>query len=296
MVIANKRRAVLEVPGNVPKMLAKAGALKVDVLMFDLEDSVPAAAKDKAVARKLIAQVLEEKSYNSTEISVRINPTDSIHFFDDVFWLKKKQCDSVFLPKVRSSREYFFVEELFDKIGISQDVKIVLIVETPGALLDLTEIAKSARRLNGLVAGGFDYTLECGSNALNAIAGIGGELEKGHLIQMRQTVVAVARAYGLSAIDGLLVARPKDSDALRLAASDARKTGFNGCIVFYPPMVDVVMEVFQPTGAEVEWAQKVIGLHAQSVAEGRAAFQMEGVAILPHHVTVAQQIIDLSSA
>jgi citrate lyase beta subunit len=61
-------------------------------------------------------------------------------------------------------------------------------------------------------------------------------------------------------------------------------------------MVDVVMEIFQPTGAEVEWAQKVIGLHAQSVAEGRAAFQMEGVAILPHHVTVAQQIIDLSSA
>ena len=50
------RRSVLSVPGHVEKMHHKALGSKADVIMFDLEDSVPLDAKIEA-RKKIIASL-----------------------------------------------------------------------------------------------------------------------------------------------------------------------------------------------------------------------------------------------
>ena len=285
------RRTVLEVPGNVQRMLDKATGLSVDVLVFDLEDSVQDTIQHKAEARSLISEVLERADIAAREIGVRINAPDTKHYADDIAWLNDKKLDLVFLPKVSSESVYAEVEAEIDRTGIDATTGIALIVEHPGALEDLGDIARKANRLSMLVAGGYDYTLECGSNALNAMAGLGGLLSDGHLTYMRQRVVAVARARGLTPIDGILVAKPKDNERVRAAADRSRQNGFEGCMVFYPPMLEAVDAAFTPTNQEEAWARRVIAAHADAVEAGRGAFVLDGVAMLAHHVTVAKQIL-----
>ena len=41
-------RSLLFIPGNQPKMLAKASSVSPDAFVLDLEDSVPAAEKKNA--------------------------------------------------------------------------------------------------------------------------------------------------------------------------------------------------------------------------------------------------------
>lgn len=43
-----KRRSILSVPGHVARMHQKAAASDADVVMLDLEDSVPVSEKEKA--------------------------------------------------------------------------------------------------------------------------------------------------------------------------------------------------------------------------------------------------------
>lgn len=290
--MAKIRRSIIEVPGNIEKMLAKARSFQADVLVLDLEDSVPRTPEDKATARRLIAEFLRSpEPVVAREVAVRINASDSEWFFDDVQWLAAQRLDAVMLPKVRSIREYIFIEELLDRLKLPAATSTIVIVETPGAMLELPEIARAARRLDGLVAGGFDYTIECHSTALNGMLGLGGEMVQSHLALLRQTVVAVARAQGLSAIDGPLLAQAKDNEALRAAVQAARLNGFDGCMVFYPPMLDVVHEVFAPTAAEQHWAQRIRTHHAEAVKQGRAAFQLDGKVVLPHHLIVAERIL-----
>ena len=65
-------RSYLYVPGNDPAKLARATQRGADALIVDLEDAVPADAKDEA--RAIVAAWLPEADDESTEIWVRINP------------------------------------------------------------------------------------------------------------------------------------------------------------------------------------------------------------------------------
>jgi len=286
-----KRRTMIEVPGNKSKMLEKARDFKADVLVLDVEDSVPRTTAGKSDARALIGKFLEGPPPLAGEIAVRINAAESEWFFDDIHWLVGKNPATVILPKVRSCREYIFIEELLDRIGIAPSIGTMIVVETPGSLVELNEIARSSRRLTGFVAGGFDYSIEVGSTALNPMCGLGGEMIQTHLALLRQTIVAVARLHGLNAIDGPLLARAKDDAALRAAVLAARANGFDGCMVFYPPMLDTVHELFSPTDEELHWARRINEASAAAAAEGRAAFQLDGMVILPHHVTMANRML-----
>lgn len=287
------RQSILEVPGNVEKMLDKARGFNVDVLTLDLEDSVPRTPVAKADARRLVAQFLrQERPASVREVVVRVNPSDTEWFFDDMRWLVDQPVDAVMLPKVRSVREYIFIEELMDRLRVPSTVTTMMIVETAGAMVHLAEIVKCARRLDGLIAGGFDYTIDCRSTALDSMIGLGGELGQSHLLLMRQTVVALARAHGISAIDGPLISNAKDNAALRAAVVAARQNGFDGCMVFYPPMLEVVREVFAPTPEQIEWALRIRQKHTEAVTQGRAAFQLDGLVVLPQHIAIADRILD----
>ena len=94
------RRSVVEVPGNVERMVKKAETIQADVLMLDLEDSVPTTDEAKEDARRLVGQFLDNGHYVAGEIAVRVNAPDSPWFFDDVSWVTERSLSALAVPKV----------------------------------------------------------------------------------------------------------------------------------------------------------------------------------------------------
>ena len=76
------RRSMLYVPACVPRFLAKGRTLKVDSLIFDLEESV--LVERKLEARRNAAAALKEGGYGHREVVVRVNRHDSAWGLDDL--------------------------------------------------------------------------------------------------------------------------------------------------------------------------------------------------------------------
>jgi citrate lyase subunit beta/citryl-CoA lyase len=143
------------------------------------------------------------------------------------------------------------------------------------------------------MSGGFDYTLETGSMSLLAID---GSMDDSHLTLNRQLVLAHARARGWNALDGLLIANPKDFDDARAAATRSRRLGFDGCALYYPPHVPIVNEVMSPSPVELQWAHDVLSAYEESNAAGRAAVYVGGRAVLPQHYKIAKRLQERAAA
>src|SRR5262245_10609130 len=92
------RRTVMEVPGNVPRMLDKARGFDADVLMLDLEDSCLDDAA-KVEGRRLIGDAVRAGGFRAREIGVRVNEATSRHFLDDAQFVVESGISTVFLPK-----------------------------------------------------------------------------------------------------------------------------------------------------------------------------------------------------
>src|SRR5258706_14324288 len=69
-------RSLLYVPVNVEKYVDKAHTRGADCILLDLEDSVPAAEKDRA--RTLVASAAARVRRGGADVAVRINRPDSM--------------------------------------------------------------------------------------------------------------------------------------------------------------------------------------------------------------------------
>lgn len=284
------RRSMMEIPGNVPSMLEKARNLEPDILMLDFEDSVPTTDEAKRQARRLIAEFVQRGEWRAREVVVRINRPGHRWCLEDLAAVARLPIDGVLLSKVYSLAEYCFVEQQLELLGAPSSVLIHFPIETPGSLLDLPQIAQTARRLTSVIAGGFDYCLEVSQESLMP----GEDCEharKELLASMRSQVLAVARAYGLTAMDGLVVHDPRDPVLVAAAARSAKLAGFDGGAIYHPAMIAPCNAAFSPSLDDVSWAREVITRLDEARALGRAATLWDATAVLPQHYVVAQGIL-----
>ena len=68
--IMKPRRTTLSVPGHIEKMHVKASQGDVDVIMLDLEDSVPLEAKESARARVVLRHLEKQPDRHAFQASV----------------------------------------------------------------------------------------------------------------------------------------------------------------------------------------------------------------------------------
>src|ERR1700730_11249182 len=95
------RRCQLSVPGSSEKMMAKAAALDLDYVFFDLEDAV--APDYKKTARGKIVQALNTLDFGRTVRCVRINDTTTRYCYGDIIEVVKgagEKLDLIIIPKV----------------------------------------------------------------------------------------------------------------------------------------------------------------------------------------------------
>ena len=290
------RRSVLSVPGHVEKMHAKACQSKTDVIMLDLEDSVPVVAKPDAPT--IIIKSIKSLDWKNKTLSVRISGLDTPFGYRDLKAIGETvghRIDTVVLPKTDDAGDVHFVSRMLDGIemhrGFSNRIGIEAIIESAHGLANVNRIAKASDRLKTLVFGIADYSASIGAR-LVSISGHGEEEDvyPGHRwhFEMSRLVMA-AKAQNLMVIDAPY-GNFKDLDDLERACTMACALGFDGKWAIHPNQLETINRVFSPSEADVARAVKVLAAYKTAKTDGRGAAAVNGRMIDGATVRLARQL------
>lgn len=281
------RRSVFEAPLMNERKWGKVPEIPADVFIADMEDSVPPDLKLEARARVL--ELVSDPSYfGSREFLCRPNNLSTPWGRDDLEALAEAKAPFILYPKVRTVEEIETVRAILDRHGASPE--IMLIVETPQAVLHLEEIA-SCPGVTSLMFGPGDLSFETGTSLLD-----GSEPFQEGFLYARSRMILVGRALGLETIDAVFLADLKDLERLREAARRSRLMGFTGMVSFYPPQVPVINEVMNPSPDEAARAGRIVEGYEEARGRGLAAVTIDGRAITVHEYRLAQRVVKVAEA
>ncbi len=265
-------RTALFVPGNRPERVDKAVRTAADVVIIDLEDAVPYAAKKQA------SRIAQEKimQYKGRNIFVRINSLDSEFIRDDLKTVVVEDLSCIIIPKIETGNnirqidEYLFKEE--ERKGIKPGtVSIIPLIESAAAVENVFQIASiktDPNRLFTLAFGAADFTLDMGISMTKT-----GE----ELFYPRARIAIACRAANIaSPLDTPFMVDIKNTKTLETDAKTARQLGFQGKLCIHPVQLETCNRLFSPTEEEIESAQKVVRAFDQAEATGSAVFLLDG--------------------
>ncbi|PID73433.1 MAG: CoA ester lyase [Desulfobacterales bacterium] len=292
------RRSILSVPGHVKKMHVKSSAGDADIIMLDLEDSVPVDAKQEA--RRTVISSIREIDWGGRAISVRINSLDTPFAWRDLTEVAREvgtRVDSIVVPKVNHPGDIHFVDRLLDGIELetrpSRPLTVEASIETAEGLKAAPEIASASGRLISLVFGIADYSASVGAR-LVSISGHGEKEEEiypGHRWHFPLSrMIMAAKASGLLAIDAPF-GNFRDDEGLRRNAAMACAIGCDGKWAIHPAQTAGINEIFSPSPEDIERARKVLAAADAALDAGRGAVAVDGRMVDQATVRLAAQLV-----
>ena len=274
--VVRPRRSLLFVPGSRQRALDKALTLPADGLIFDLEDSVPPAARPAARERVRAAlgapgdggsqrseqlgrpererrrpergRPRPERERPRPERVVRINRLADDDGRRDLAALAGCALDAVLLPKVESAAEVTDAIAAMDEAGIVPTAALWIMAETPRGVLSLDEICGAAPRLACVVVGAEDLS-----------AGLRVPVTAGRLglLHVLSHCVLVARAHGLAVLDAVCPLI-EDGQGLERLCEQGRNLGFDGKTLVHPSQVEAANRIFRPQPDELAAARAMV--------------------------------------
>ncbi len=289
-------RSILSVPGHVEKMHAKACQSDADVIMLDLEDSVPMDAKPDAP--DIVIQSIRALDWGEKTLTVRINGLDTPFAYRDLKTIGEAvgdHIDSVVLPKTDHPGDVHFVSRMLDGIemhkGFTTPVGIEAIIESARGMDAVSRIAQASDRLKALVFGIADYSASIKAR-LVSISGHGEEADiyPGHRwhFEMSRLVMA-ARANNLMVIDAPY-GNFKDFNGLKSACAMTCALGFDGKWAIHPSQIGTINQIFSPSKADIARALKIIAAYEKAKVRGRGAAAVDGRMIDGATLRLARQV------
>ena len=293
------RRSTLSVPGHIEKMHVKASQRSVDVIMLDLEDSVPVEAKQSA--RHRIIESIHALDWQDTTLTFRINGLDTPFGYRDLLEVVEAagpNIEAVVVPKVNHPGDIHFVSRMLDGIeaanGFPNRINIEAIIESAEGMEQISRIAKASDRLITLVFGIVDYSASIGAR-LVSISGHGEKEEEiypGHRWNFEMSrIVMAAKAHGLLAIDAPY-GNFKDPAGLQRSAALACALGYDGKWAIHPDQIDIINQVFSPSREDVDRAIKVLTAYKEAQEKGLGAVAVEGRMVDQATVRLARQLYE----
>ena len=253
-------KSMLFMPGNNPGMLFSSSVLGADAIIIDLEDAVSASEKD--AARILVREYLTNFD-NPTDVLVRVNPTDTPYFYDDMEMLMGVKVDAIMLPKA-SVESVELADKFLNEKG--SDNKIFALIETAMGVEDSLRILSASERIIGVLLGAEDLTLDLGAERTKASE---------EIRYSRQKIVAVSKALEIQAIDTPFT-DTDDMEGLVKDAEFAKAMGMTGKAAISPRHVSSINKVFSPTDGEVEHAVRVCEGAIDAKEKGLGAWSLDG--------------------
>lgn len=254
-------------PGNNPGMLVSADNLEADAIIYDLEDAVSTSQKD--AARDLVANALRTLSYKNSIVTVRINPTDSPYWKDDLRAIIPAGPDGLVIPKSNkdTAKEVFdFIDAFTKEKNIENNLRYYMLVESARGILELEDIVKQSDKIEGLLLGAEDYTVDMQVKRTEGSA---------EIAFARYRIATVAKAYGLNAIDTPYTDLD-NKEGLKKDTDFVKTIGFNGRLIVGPRQVFAVNEMFSPSQAEIEDAKIIVSQAEEAERKGLGVFSFRG--------------------
>lgn len=233
------RRTMLFLPGNTPNMLINGDTLGADTIIFDLEDAVSPDEKD--AARILVRNALRYQSYGGCETVVRINPTDTAFWKEDLKAVIPLKPDVIMPTKVSGGHMIREVSACMAEVeraaGIEEGtVKILPLIETAMGVEKAFDIASADARVIGLFLGGEDFTADLHCKRTK---------EGNEIFYARTRLVCAARACGIEAYDTPFT-DVEDMEGLEKDTEFAKSLGLPAKQSFHPAMWTLSMLYFLP--------------------------------------------------
>jgi citrate lyase subunit beta/citryl-CoA lyase len=245
-------------------MVEKAAGLDVDAVVFDLEDSVPAA--EKQAARAGVRAALANWPAGAPRTYVRVNPPRNREIDADAEALANAPGAGVVVPKVDRSLE---IEMLAKPLGLARR-DVIVTVETPRALLHLEELADHPL-VDGLCLGGEDLAFALGMRRTPS----GDEFTIPRFL-----LLAAARAAGIAAYDSICP-EFRDLDVLARDAGRAAALGMDGKFAIHPAQAPVIRDAFRPGEDELARARAAVDAYDAALERGEGAVAVDGQMIDP---------------
>ncbi len=271
----NPGRSWLFVPGNRDRMIAKAASVGADVVMFDLEDSVPPEEKANALGK--VSRHLARQPTSSTRgdtkpaAFVRVNRAEGEGLAAQLGPVVRGGLVGICIPKVESPGDVATVSDMLSEFEAraslpAGSVWVQPIIETAIGLLHAEQIAGCDTRVLALAFGAEDFALDMGIDRLDAAA---------ELDQARWHVSVAARAAGVLAVD-CVYPRIDDEDGLIQETTRAKQMGYQGKLIIHPRQIEAVHSAFAPTRREIEDAQHTVEAYEAARLEGKGVTALDG--------------------
>jgi citrate lyase subunit beta/citryl-CoA lyase len=303
------RRSELSTPAHSTKMIAKAAGSDADLVFLDLEDAVAPSAK--VASRANVVAGLNELDWGTKTRACRINSVSTTWCHDDIIEVVTgagANLDVLIVPKVKSPRDVWFVEDLLTqlegKLGLPVGrIGLEILIEETEALARVDEIAGSSPRLEALILGVGDLSASQGirtghiggqasDDTTNGEASGTGARYPGDMWHYaRNRMIVAARSHGLDPIDGpyAAIANP---DGYRTEATWAAALGAVGKWAIHPSQIPIANQVYAPTPTEIERARGAVRAVREAEAAGIGAAQFQGMMIDAATARIFDAVLD----
>ena len=282
-------------PASNPKMVAKLPdlATKVDVLLANLEDGVPAT--DKEAARQGLVDVGRSVDFGTAQFWTRVNSLDSPWGLDDLLTAVTEvgdKLDVIMIPKVEGAEDIHYVDRLLAqleaKAGLERPILLHAILETARGVANVEEICGASPRMQGLSLGPADLAANRRMKTTRVGGGHpdylvrqdppGGDIEAERAIYQQDLWhYTIARMVDACQANGIFAYYGPFGDIADVVACEDqfRNAYLLGCVgawSLHPTQIDIARRVFSPDVADVTHARRVIA----AMGDGTGAVMLDG--------------------
>jgi malyl-CoA/(S)-citramalyl-CoA lyase len=286
-------RMIHFVPPHIEKVRAKVPELvsQVDVVLGNLEDAIPADAKE--AARTGFIAMAKSCEFGDTGLWTRINALNSPWVLDDITEIVAaigQKLDVMMLPKVEGAWDIHYLDQLLAQLearnGVTKPILIHAILETAEGVNNVESIAAASPRMHGISLGPADLAA---SRAMKTTRVGGGHPDYKVLadatapdapraaFQQDLWHYTIAKMVDACAATGIKPFYGPFGDFADGAACEAqfRNAFLMGCVgawTLHPSQVPIAKRVFSPDPAEVAFAKKIIA----AMPDGSGAVMIDG--------------------
>src|SRR6478672_4452627 len=289
-------RMIHFVPPHIEKVRARVPELisQVDVVLGNLEDAIPADAKE--AARAGFIAMAKENDFGKTGLWTRINALNSPWVLDDIREIVGAvghKLDVIMLPKVEGAWDIHYLDQLLAQLeakhAVQKPILIHAILETAEGVENVSSIAAASPRMHGISLGPADLAA---SRAMKTTRVGGGHPEYKVMADPATASAAdatratyqqdlwhytTARMVDACAAAGIKPFYGPFGDIADTAACEVqfRNSFLMGCAgawTLHPNQVPIAKRVFSPDPAEVAFAQKIVA----AMPDGTGAVMIDG--------------------
>lgn len=279
-------RSLMFVPAHNEKLMDSAINRDADVLLLDIEDSVQ-PIENKQIARDTIKRYLKDGKFKNKVIFPRVNDRESGHLLQDIYQLTLDGVDGFMYPKAKKGEDIYFFGKLLETIEYEKKIplhtfKIIALIETPGAVMNIQDICTACpERLIAVAFGCEDFMTE-----------LGGQHDSDYqsIFSARAMIAMGAKANNVTPIDTVHI-KVHDLEDLEKNLIVGRNLGFEGMLVLNPKEIPLVHKYYSPSQSEIDWAYEMIMLSKEAVASGKGVAVKDNRFIGPPMVKMAEKII-----